>query len=235
VSSREEVDLLVAAGAAGLPITFETTGHHLSFTAADTARLGARIRLSPAIRDAADSDRLWEAVFTGEVTSLGSDHAPHTIEEKSRPPADAPPGLPGVQELFHSVYTGMRRRRPDRPVDEHLGRLVELLAANPARLFGLADRKGAIAPGMDADLVLFDADRPWLMQSRHVEAKCGWSAYEGWTMTGQVRTTVRRGRVVYRAGDGTSAPQFGTPDGRWLEAAAPTSAAPTAARPEPVR
>jgi dihydroorotase len=112
VSTAEEADLLTAAAHVGMPVTFELTPHHLSFTAADTQRLGARVRLSPAIREPADRSRLWQAVLDGHAATLGSDHAPHSRAEKLRPPADAPPGLPGVQEMATVVHTGLRPGRP---------------------------------------------------------------------------------------------------------------------------
>lgn len=211
LSSAEEADLVTAARTAGLPVTFELTGHHLSFTDADTLRLGAKTRLSPAIRGQRDQDRLWAALRAGEVATLGSDHAPHTAEEKSRPVPDAPPGLPGVQELAVSVWTGMRRRWPDEHPDVAAARLVAHLAARPAALFSLSG-KGNLAVGADADLVVFDPEERWLFSAHDVRAKCGWSAYEGWTMTGRVRTTIRGGAVVWDADRGA----FGAPTGRWV-------------------
>ncbi|MFI5587372.1 dihydroorotase family protein [Amycolatopsis sp. NPDC051758] len=211
VSSREEADLLTAAGATGLPVTWEVTGHHLSFTAADTARYGSRIRLSPAIREQADQDRLWDAVLRGEVSTVGSDHAPHAFEDKVLDAPDAPPGLPGVQELFPALYTGLRRRVPDATPDELLPIVTRVMAAEPARLFGLAGRKGAIAPGRDADLVLFDAAENWSLRPEDVQAKCGWTAYAGWLFTGRVERTIRRGRTVFSRSGG-----FGAPEGEWL-------------------
>ncbi len=214
VSSREEADLLTAAGATGLPITWEVTGHHLSFTAADTVHYGSRIRLSPAIRDQADQDRLWAAVIRGEVSTVGSDHAPHAMADKVLDAPDAPPGLPGVQELFPSLYTGLRRRLPEAEPGELLRIVTRVLAAEPARLFGIANRKGVIAPGLDADFVVFDPTANWSFGPGDVQAKCGWSAYAGWMFTGRVERTVRRGRTVYRRDSGRTV--FGVPDGKWL-------------------
>ncbi|WP_030061715.1 MULTISPECIES: dihydroorotase [Streptomyces] len=211
-SSAEECDLLMAAREAGLPVTFEATPHHLSFTRNDITRLGARIRLSPAIREERDRERLWEALIQDGLATLGSDHAPHTVEEKTRPPADAPPGLPGVQELLPAVFTGMRQRWPDRPVDELLSQLTRLAAGRPAELFGLGRSKGRIEVGYDADLVVFDADATWFMTADDVQSKCGWSAYEGATLVGRPETTVRRGEVIWDRRTG----EFGSPDGRWL-------------------
>jgi dihydroorotase len=225
-STAEETDLLTAAAHAGLPVTFEVTPHHLSFTAAETARVGARARLSPALRQPPDQERLWRAVRTGQAATLGSDHAPHTREEKLRTPALAPPGLPGVQEMLTAVHTGLRRRNPFEPPDAHLSLLVRLLAERPAELFGLDERKGRLRPGLDADFVLFDADERWMLGPDAIHSKCGWSAYEGWTMTGRVLHTVRRGETVYRRERTGDEPEFGTPTGRWLDARRPTDVEP---------
>ncbi|GAA2770998.1 dihydroorotase [Streptomyces rameus] len=230
VSTTEEADLLTAAAAAGLPVTFEVTGHHLTFTDDDTRALGPRIRLSPAIRGRKDQDRLWRAVAGGEAATVGSDHAPHEAGDKLLSAADAPPGLPGVQELLPALFTGLRRRHPA-DSDERLLTIVQrVIAREPARLFGLSGRKGRIAPGLDADLVLFDASAPWFMEPQLVQSKCGWSAYEGRSFTGRVVATIRRGQVVYS--DRTGAPVFGPADGMWLAPAEPAVGQPTAQDPE---
>ncbi|MFI0909167.1 dihydroorotase family protein [Streptomyces abikoensis] len=214
LSSAEEADLVSAARAAGLPVSFEVTGHHLSFTDEDTKRLGARTRLSPSIRQQADQDRLWEALRSGHSATIGSDHAPHTVEEKTQTVQKSPPGLPGVQELAVGVWTGMRRRWPDENPDVAVARLVRHLAEGPADLFRLPG-KGRIVPGADADLVFFAPDATWMLSAHDVRAKCGWSAYEGWTMTGRVERTLRAGKVVWDAATG----EFGDCDGRWLSCA----------------
>ncbi|WP_018683713.1 dihydroorotase [Actinokineospora enzanensis] len=212
VSSAEEAHLLTAARAAGIPITFETTPHHLSFVAEDAARLGARIRLSPAIRQPHDRGTLWSALVAGHIATIGSDHAPHTLEEKSRPVPDAPPGLPGVQELLPAVFTGLRRRYPDTPIDDHLSLLSRVAAAEPARLFHIDHRKGSLAEGKDADIVLFDPHDTWPLTTPHT--KSAWSAYEGWTFTGRPHLTLRRGTPIHTLATNT----FGPPTGEWLPA-----------------
>lgn len=210
VSSAEEADLLAAAQAADIPISFEVTAHHLSFLASDTARLGARIRLSPAIRGLRDQERLWQAVSSGEAATLGSDHAPHSLADKLLPVPDAPPGLPGVQELAHAVWTGLAREGSATP-DQRALLLTRLMGQAPADLFGLAARKGRLHPGLDGDLVVFDPDERWVLREADIQSKVGWSAYEGWTFTGRVLTTIRRGQVVFDRG------RFGAPDGQWLD------------------
>lgn len=231
LSSAEEADLVCAARAAGLPVTFEVTGHHLSFTDMDTRRHGARTRLSPSIRGAQDQDRLWMALHKGQVHTLGSDHAPHTVAEKTRGVAQSPPGLPGVQELAVAVWTGMRRRWPQENPDEAIARLARHLSTRPAELFRLPS-KGRLEAGADADLLFFAADVPWMFSAQDVESKCGWSAYEGWTFTGRVERTLRAGRTVWEAATGS----FGSYDGRMLgtvPAPSPPALPPAPNRPSP--
>ncbi|MGW1766598.1 dihydroorotase [Streptomyces sp. NPDC002073] len=212
LSSAEEADLVCAARAAGLPVSFEVTGHHLSFTDEDTARLGARTRLSPSIRSRTDQERLWDAVREAQSATIGSDHAPHTIEEKTRSVQDSPPGLPGVQELAVGVWTGLcRRRRPEDNSDRAAELLARCLGSGPADLFGLPG-KGRIAPGADADLAFLDPHATWMLSAADVRSKCGWSAYEGWTFTGRIARTIRAGRTVWDAQTG----EYGAYDGRFL-------------------
>jgi dihydroorotase len=211
VSSAEEVDLLTAA-ARELPITFEVTGHHLTFTRAD-ARGGAWRNLSPALRTARDRERLWRAVRRAEVTTIGSDHSPHTRAEKLAPPGLAPPGMPGVQELLAAVHTGLARRWGRDP-DWRMGRIAQLLAARPAELFGLAERKGRLAPGLDADVVVFDPDVTWSPTGDSIWSRCGWSPHEARPLTGMAVLTVRRGEVIWDA----AGRRFGRPTGRWTPA-----------------
>jgi len=214
VSGREEADLLTAAAAVGLPVSFEVTGHHLTFTDADIEGLGSLIRLRPAIRDPADRDRLWQAVLERHALTVGSDHAPHTLAEKRRPAAQAPPGLPGVQELLATLYTGLVARQPGAGPAQLLPIVVRLLAEGPAQLFKLEHRKGALEPGRDADVVVFDPTRADPGAPRRIHAKCGWSAYSGLDFQGTVELTLRRGMVAYRRG--TDEDFFGTPGGIWL-------------------
>ncbi|MFD7703720.1 dihydroorotase family protein [Streptomyces caelestis] len=214
LSSAEEADLVCAARAAGYPVTFEVTGHHLSFTDEDTLRPGARTRLSPSIRSQADQGRLRRAPAHGRLATLGSDHAPHTVAEKTRSAAASPPGLPGVQEPAVAVWTGMRRRWPEEDPDVAVSRLARHLSQTPAELFRLPG-KGRIAPGAGADLVFFAPDAPRMFSAHDVESTCGRSAYEGWTFTGRVERTLRAGRTVRDASSGA----FGAYDGRLLTAA----------------
>jgi len=211
VSGGEEVDMLVAAAADSLPLTFEVTPHHLSFTSADVERVGPRLWLSPAIRGAGDRERLWQAVLAGGVATIGSDHAPHTRAEKSRSGLEAPPGLPGVQEMLPAVHTGLARRLPD--ADERMTLIASLLASTPADLFGLRGRKGRLEVGHDGDVLVFDSEAEWTFEESDVQSFCGWSAYVGQRMIGKPLVTIRRGGIVWDA----STRQFGSPEGSYLD------------------
>lgn len=200
VSSAEEVDLLTAAARAGLPVTFEVTPHHLTFSAENAEQLGARAKISPALRTEADRARLWEAVLGGIAKTVGSDHAPHSLEEKSHPFAEAPPGLPGVQEMMPALLTGIATHRPHASASERALLLAKLCASAPAELFGLDHRKGRLAPGLDADIVVLNMDREWEVKPEDLHSLCGWSAYEGLKLRGVPVLTLRRGEAVYEDG-----------------------------------
>lgn len=200
VSSAEEADLLDAAAAEGYPVTYETTAHQLWFDHASAEPLGTRAKLSPAIRAPRDRDRLWQSIARGTLTSVGSDHAPHSRAEKSFAFPDAPPGLPGVQELLPALLTGLKRHLPTLIREERLLAAARLLAAGPALRFGLDHRKGSIEAGLDADLLIVDDEKKWTMTGELVLSGSGWSAYEGLELEGEALVTIVRGQVVYDRG-----------------------------------
>ncbi|REK75073.1 dihydroorotase [Paenibacillus paeoniae] len=200
VSSAEEADLLDAASAGGYPVTYETTAHQLWFDHASAQPLGTKVKLSPAIREPRDRDRLWQSIVRGTLTAVGSDHAPHSSEEKSFEFHDAPPGLPGVQELLPALLTGLKRHLPELTREERLLAVARLLAAGPAVRFGLDHRKGSIEAGLDADLLIIDDEKKWTLTGDRVLSASGWSAYEGLELEGEALVTIVRGQVVYDRG-----------------------------------
>ncbi|UKS28873.1 dihydroorotase family protein [Paenibacillus sp. HWE-109] len=208
VSSEEEVDLLETAASAGYPVTFETTAHQLWFDLDSATALGTKTKLSPAIRSSRDRTRLWAAVKNGALTSVGSDHAPHSQEEKAAEFGEAPPGLPGVQELLPVLLTGLERFLPELSRDERLSKVVSLLAEGPANRFRLNHRKGSLRAGLDADLVIVDDQRTWQVEAKDLHSFSGWSPYEGLTLSGVPLVTIRSGQIVFDRG------KFGKPDGR---------------------
>jgi dihydroorotase len=184
----------------------EVTPQHLTLAAPECyRRLGTLAQMNPPLRDLSHQVAFWQAVRDGIVDVIGSDHAPHTIEEKSRPYPASPSGMPGVQTLLPLLLTHYAAGRLS------LSRVVTLTASRPAHLFGLRG-KGEIAVGYDADLVLVDLDRAWTIEKDWLRSKCGWSPFEGWEAIGKPIATLLRGRVVARDGE-----LVGLAEGKMLE------------------
>ena len=170
----------------------EVTPHHLTLTAPDCyARLGAFAQMNPPVRDAAHREAIWRALDQGTVDVLGSDHAPHTREEKTKAYPASPSGMTGVQTLVPIMLDHVNAGRLS------LMRLVDLTSAGPARLFGIA-RKGRIALGYDADLTVVDRKRRETITDRWIASRAGWTPYDGVSVTGwPVGTVVRGHRVMW--------------------------------------
>ena len=172
--------------------TFEVTPQHLTLSAPDCyERLGTLAQMNPPIREARHREALWQAVGQGTVDVIGSDHAPHTREEKAGDYPATPSGMPGVQTLLPLLLDHMNAGRLT------LERLVDLTSAGPQRIYGVAG-KGRIAVGYDADLTLVDLAARREITASWLASKCGWSPFEGMTVTGWPLATVVRGRVVMR-------------------------------------
>ncbi|WNB92529.1 dihydroorotase family protein [Bacillus sp. NEB1478] len=211
VSSAEEAELLELASLAGYPVTYETTPHQLWFNADESVHLGSRAKLSPAIRKKEDQFRLWNSLIKGHMTSVGSDHAPHTAEEKNQAFEKCPPGLPGVQEMLPVLVTGLLKNFPSFTHDEIMCKVATVLASSPADLFRIDHIKGRLAEGLDADIVLMDLNNEWKVKVQDLYGLCRWSAYEGEVLKGKPHMTIRGGQIVYDNG------RFGNPDGKMVK------------------
>lgn len=173
----------------------EVTPQHLTLATPDAYRdLGALAQMNPPLRDEANRDALWRGVADGTVDVLGSDHAPHTRDEKARPYPQSPSGMPGVQTLVPIMLDHVAAGRLS------LARFVDMTSRAPARLFGIAG-KGAIEPGFDADLTLVDLARRETVTLGWVASKCAWSPFEGRTVTGWPVGTIVRGEIVMWEGE----------------------------------
>lgn len=198
VTSRDEALLL---GNWKHLATMEVTPQHLSFEAPGCyERLGTLAQMNPPIRTREHQEALWEAVANGTADVLGSDHAPHTLEEKALPYPQSPSGMTGVQTLLPVMLTHVLNGRLT------LERLVDLGCAGPARIFQIA-RKGRIARGYDADFAIVDLKKTQVLRREWIASKCGWSPYEGQLLKGWPVHTVLRGNVVVRDGELQAAPQ----------------------------
>jgi dihydroorotase len=170
----------------------EVTPHHLTLEApACYERLGTLAQMNPPVRDAAHRAALWDALAQGIVDVLGSDHAPHTREEKAKSYPSTPSGMTGVQTLVPLMLDHVNAGRLS------LSRLVDLTSAGPARLFAIAG-KGRIAVGYDADLTIVDLERRETITDRWIRSRAGWTPYDGVTVAGwPVGTFVRGHRVMW--------------------------------------
>lgn len=203
LSSAEEIPLIAefrnqnSADSSAHPqrVTVEITPQHLWFAAPEAYdRLGTLIQMNPPVRTAEHRDALREALRSGFFDVIGSDHAPHTLEEKSLPYPKSPSGMPGVQTLLPAMLTLAQR---DRLLD--IPTLVRMASETPAQLYGV-EGKGQIHLGFDADLVLVDLEDHWTFDRSMVQSKCGWSPFEGETFYGRPLWTILRGRVSMRDG-----------------------------------
>ena len=172
--------------------TVETTPQHLTLAAPDCyERLGTYAQMNPPIREAAHQSALWHAVRSGVVDCIGSDHAPHTREEKEKPYPQSPSGMPGVQTLLPLLLDHANAGRLT------LQRMVEITSAGPARIFGISG-KGAIRVGNDADLTLVDLAAKRVIRNDWIASRCGWTPFDGMSVTGWPKATIVRGRIVMR-------------------------------------
>jgi dihydropyrimidinase len=181
------------------PIYLETCPQYLVLDRSVYGRPdGAQFLVAPPLRETEDREALLDALSTGGVDVVATDHCPYRREQKERPDfpfTELPNGLPGVETRLPLLYTiGDSRNRLT--VQE----LVRVTSANPARIFGLHPRKGAIEPGADADLVLFDPEARWVCDPSVLHMRTDFSPYAGLEMHGKVRTVLLRGRVVVDRG-----------------------------------
>jgi dihydroorotase len=197
ITTAEEVELLREHRGIA---TFECTPQHLVLAAPDCyAELGSLVKMNPPIRETRHREALWSAVADGSLDAVASDHAPHTLEEKREPFPACPSGMPGVQTLLPLLLDAVAAGRLS------LERLVELCCEGPARVYR-AQRKGRIAVGADADLVLVDLAARRRIENRWIASRCGWTPFDGREVTGWPIATIVRGRVVMRDDELLGAP-----------------------------
>ena len=180
----------------------EVTPHHLTLVAPDCyERLGTLAQMNPPVRDAHHRAGVWRGVEQGVADILGSDHAPHTREEKDKTYPNTPSGMTGVQTLVPIMLDHVNAGRLT------LERFVDMTSAGPKRLFGVA-RKGRIAAGYDADFTVVDLKRRETITDAWIASKSNWTPYDGTTVTGWPVGTLVRGNVVMWEGELT-APSLG--------------------------
>ncbi len=191
----------------GVHITSETCPHYLFFDEKDFERIGPAAKCAPPLRSRKIVEELWECVAAGLVDVIGSDHSPCNWAEKEKGMDNvwkAWGGISGLQSLLPALLTeGVHKR--GLPLTD----LVRMLTTNPARLYGLDQQKGALKPGLDADLVIVDLDKEWTLSADQLFYKNKFSAYVGYEFKGQVLHTLVRGKTVYQNGQFQVEPGYG--------------------------
>lgn len=181
VSTREAIAAIGDAKRRGVPVTCEVTPHHLWFADTD-------YRVNPPIRQPEDVQALVEAIRTGVVDAIATDHAPHSAEDK----ANGAAGMIGLETAFGVCYTKLCR---EQGLDLYY--LEALMSRFPAAILGLAD-KGAVQVGMDADLTLVELDTPYVVDASAMQSRSHNTPFDGATLYGRVDLTIRGGRVTYQ-------------------------------------
>jgi dihydroorotase len=207
ISTGEEMEFLAKHKDVA---SVEATPQHLTLTVPEAYQaLGAKAQMNPPLRDAAHQKILWWGLNQGVVDVLGSDHAPHTLEEKAQSYPASPSGMPGVQTLIPIMLDHVNSRKLS------LERFVDLTSHGPQRIFGIAC-KGRIAAGYDADFTIVDLAAKRTIEDDWIASRCGWTPFAGRSVTGWPKGTVIRGRRVMWEDE-----ILGTPGGepvRFLEA-----------------
>ena len=204
LTSAEALPMIAQARGEGLPFTVETCPHYLTFASGEIPDGDPRYKCTPPIRTHEDREGLWAGLVEGRIDSIGSDHSPAPAELKHLATGDlarAWGGISSLQLSLSAVWTEARHRGVS------LEQVVEWMARSPAQLVGLGGRKGEIAPGCDADLVVFDADATFTVDAQSLEHRHPVTPYDGRTLAGRVETTWLRGRPVFRSGAFSARPR----------------------------
>jgi len=207
LSSPLSVDLVSEARQRGIAAIAETCPHFLCLDDSVYAGKDAvRYLMTPPIRSAEMRRGLWERAVKGEIHAIGSDHCGYSLAQRGQSEdfTRVSPGIPGVETTLPLLYTfGVEAGLIG------MADLVRLLATGPARIFGLYPRKGRLSAGADADIVLFDPKARARLRDEDLHSAAGFSPYSGLELSGRVRTTICRGRVVYDGGRVTGEPGWG--------------------------
>jgi dihydroorotase len=171
-------------------ITAEVCIHHLWFSEEDYLTKGNLIKWNPAVKSDVDRKALWQALLDDRIDVIASDHAPHTLEEKSKPYVLAPSGGPLVQHAVVAMFEAYHQGKIS------VEKIVEKMCHNPAKIFKI-EKRGFIKPGYYADLVLVNPSKPWSVKKENILYKCGWSPFEGTNFKSRITHTFVNGQLVY--------------------------------------
>jgi len=175
-------------------ITSEVCVHHLWFSDNDYKNKQSLIKWNPSIKTSEDRNGIWDALLNDKIDVIATDHAPHTIKEKSKSYLECPSGGPLVQHALVSMIEHHFNNKIS------LEKIVTKMCHNPAILFQIKNR-GFIRKGYFADLVLVDLNKPWIVDKQNILYKCNWSPFEGQKFNSQVTHTFVNGNLAYNKGD----------------------------------
>ena len=191
VTTKEEVDFLAMHKK---NVTFEITPQHLTLYAPDCYdKLGTFVQMNPPIRKKEHYDRLWTAVKNSVVDILGSDHAPHSKEDKKKKYPDSPSGMPGVQTILPIMLDHVNNEKLS------LEQLIKLMCENPCKIFGIKN-KGYIKEDFDADLTIVDMNKEQTIKDEMIASKCGWTPFNNFNVKGFPVATIVNGKIVMSEG-----------------------------------
>lgn len=174
-------------------ITAEVCVHHLWFTDEDYAQKGNLIKWNPAVKTKEDKNELWNALLDGRIDNIATDHAPHTLEEKSKKYLEAPSGGPLVQHALTALFEAFHQGKIS------IEKIVEKTAHNPAKIFKI-EKRGFVKEGYYADLTIVNTHQPWNVKKDNILYKCGWSPFEGTNFKSKITHTFVNGKHVYNQG-----------------------------------
>ena len=181
VSLEKEVELIKEAKANGLNLSCEVSCHHLFLTDEDAKRLGSFGIMNPPLSSREDQKALWEGIEDGTIDMIGSDHAPHTKEEKQG--GKPPYGVPGLETTLPLLLTAVSDGKLT------IERLIELTSTNPRKVFGI--------PEQEDTFVEVDMEESYVIENQNLQTKCSWTPFAGMQVTGKVKKVILRGKMVY--------------------------------------
>lgn len=188
ISTKEEMEMVRAAKLSNPEIIAETSCNYLWFSNEDYKRLGSKAKCNPSIKTPQDRDALRRGLAEGLIDTIGSDHAPHLLEEKDNKYGKAPSGLPTIQQSLPVLLTIAKQE------DIPLTRIASVFSEKASEIYRLDT--GKIAKGYAADLVIFDKDKEFTVKAEDQKGKCGWTPYEGETLNGVIEAVLVDGNII---------------------------------------
>lgn len=192
VTSKRSVELIRAAQKEGLPITAETCPHYLFLTNESYKEIGPVMKVFPLVKEQQDQDEIWRGIADGTISSVCSDHAPHTEEEKSGNLWTMPAGMCGVETIVPLMLNAVNEGKLS------ILKFAELLSSNPAKNFDVFPKKGSLMVGTDADITIIDMDKEWTIKREELHSKSKITAYDGFNIVGKPIQTIVRGKTVMK-------------------------------------